>query len=96
MRRLKLWTKGDLEGLMEEERTIQQQFTVQHASQPRASEQVARKFAKLMMEGKMRTALRLIAEDSNGGGPLHLECVAGHDNIREILLKKHPPKQFPK
>ena len=50
----------------------------------------------------MRAALRLIAEDSNGG-PLQLDSQIGSDGlnttpetVREILLKKHPPKQSPR
>lgn len=48
----------------------------------------------------MRAALRLIADDSNGG-PLRLDSVidcesSNFEMVREVLLKKHPPKQPPK
>ena len=33
---------------------------------------MARTFAKLMMEGKVKAALRILAQDSNGGG---INCI---------------------
>ena len=101
-RRLRQWSEGDLEGLMKEGNTIQHQFSRQHQHQSRSAQQTARAFAKLMMEGRVRAALRLVAEDSNGG-PLQLDSQIGSDGcnttpetVREILLRKHPPKQSPK
>ena len=101
-RRLRQWSEGDLEGLMKEGYTIQHQFSRQHQNRSRSAQQTAREFTKLMMEGRVRAALRLIAEDSNGG-PLQLDSQIGSDGlnttpetVREILLKKHPPKQSPK
>ena len=59
-------------------------------------------FAKLMMEGRVKAALRLISNDNNGG-PLdvdsHVESGSSPttlETVREALLKKHPPKQPPK
>ena len=98
-RRLKLWIEGDLEDLLKEWRTIQHQFTRQHPNRPRSAQQTTRRFAKQMMEGKVRAALRLI-DDDESCGLLHLDNqVAFNDSstpsetVREILLKKHPPKQ---
>ena len=56
-RRLRLWIEGDLEGLLKEGRTIQHQFTRQHPNRSRSAQQITRRFAKLMMEGKVRAAL---------------------------------------
>ena len=100
-RRLQLWTEGDLESLLNEGRTIQRQFTQQRHSHVKSTEQTARTFAKLMMEGKVRAALRLVAENS-GGGPLSLESLVASNStsttpvtVREVLQQKHPPKQPP-
>ncbi len=100
-RRLQLWNEGDLESLVEESNTIQRQFAQNHNSSNRSAQQTARIFAKLMMEGKVRAAVRLIAED-NGGGPLPLDSLVESDGstatpetVREVLLKKHPTKQQP-
>ncbi len=87
---------------MKEGYAIQHQFSRQHQNRSRSAQQTARVFSKLMMEGRVRAALQLIAEDSNGG-PLQLDSQIGSDGlnttpetVREILLKKHPPKQSPK
>ena len=66
-RRLQQWSEGNLEGLMKEGFTIQHQFSRQHHQQPGPAKQIARVFAKLMMEGKVRAALRMIAENKNHG-----------------------------
>ena len=69
-RRLQLWKEGNLEKLMEEGHTIQHQFPQEYHHQNRSAQQISRTFAKLMMEGKVRAALRLISTD-------HIECVLG-------------------
>ena len=98
-RRLQLWLEGNIDSLMDEGRTIQLQFTRSHSTKEKSAQQTARTFAKLMMEGKVRAALRLIAED-NGGGPLHLDSLSGSnttlETVREVLLRKHPLQQPPK
>ena len=50
-----------------------------------------------MMKGKVRAALRILT-DSNGSGILPLDKVVDKDTletVRDVLLKKHPPKQPP-
>lgn len=47
------------------------------------------------MEGRVRAALRLIAEDNNDG-PLKLHSRIGSETVRDVLSQKHPPKQPPK
>ena len=97
-RRLQQWTSGDLDDLMNEGRTIQHQATRAHRNQNKDSKQNARIFAKLMMEGRVRAALRLIANDDSNG-PLCLDSLIEPNNpsnpetVREVLKKKHPPKQ---
>ena len=61
---------------------------------------MTRIFANLMMEGKVRAALRIVT-DSNGNGTLPLDKVVDPESetmetVHDILLKKHPPKQPPK
>ena len=57
---------------MDEGRTIQRQL---NRNPPRKLEDTARVFAKLMMEGKVWAALRIVT-DSNGGGTLPLDKLA--------------------
>ena len=70
-RRLNLWKDGDLASLLDEGQTIQSSLTREYSGWSSLSDQLTRKFSKLMMEGKVRAALRLIA-DNNTGQPLHL------------------------
>ena len=50
-RRLKAWKDGNLEELLQEGRTIQSKFSRSHQPRGKLSEQLARSFANLMMEG---------------------------------------------
>ena len=99
--RLQIWESGKLKQLLNEGRTIQHQLRCQLNRNPlNRQEHTARTFAKLMMEGKVRAALRMIT-DSNGTGTLPLDKVVDPDNnnvetVRDVLLKKHPPKQPPR
>ena len=94
-RRLKQWMNGDIIDLPDEGRVIQQRLDRQHRQQ--SCEHTARIFAKLMMEGKVREALRLISEDQSGGN-LSLDSHVLPDNpetVAETLLKKPPPGRPP-
>ena len=55
--RLQLWVEGKLEELIHEGCTIQEEFKRNQQSQQGDNDQTARLFAKLMMEGKVRTAM---------------------------------------
>jgi len=59
------WKKGDLESLLEECRSIQQHLvsTVHHSADTFG--RFARRFARLMMEGKLRAATRLIEDNAD-------------------------------
>ena len=97
-RRLKLWMSGDITGLLVEGCTIQQRLTTRYNRSQRTPSQMAQVFAKLMMEGKVRAALRLISEE-NGGGTLDLNSQVAphaHETVREALLKKHPSAEPPR
>ena len=88
-RRLKLWEKGDINSLVIEGRVIQSQrekrATTKNEAKPEG--QMARTFAKLMMEGKVKAALRILAQDSNGG------ILPMNNEVLEALRKKHPARK---
>ena len=97
-RRLKLWLDGKLDELLYEGRTIQQRLTQRMPPQQKSDDQTARTFAKLMMEGKVHAALRLVTEGNNGGPlPLHHPVNTCDPNsthtVYDTLLEKHPPKR---
>ena len=95
-RRLKSWAEGDIDQLLHEGRTIQRQLTSTTPRNPKQEEQSARIFSKLMMEGKVKAALRLIS-DHEKGSVLPLDNVVSTTadtpakTVRDILLEKHPP-----
>ena len=89
---MKLWVDGDLDRLLQEGRTIQQRMR-RTLQTPRSEEKLAHSFAKLMMEGKVRAALRLISKHE-GGPPLALdekvETNGKIQTVRDVLKLKHP------
>ena len=100
-RHLKLWSEGKLDDLIHEGHTIQHQLIRGQKSLQQNDEQTSRRFAKLMMEGKVRAALRLVTQ-ANSSSPLPLNNLANPNDpnstqtVRDILLEKHPPKQPPR
>ena len=98
-RRLQLWKDGNLNSLLDEGSAIQSQFDRECRGKIKPTDQISRTFSKLMMEGKVRSALRLISEGNNGQ-LLRLDNLVENGNtnnppetVLEALLKKHPPKQ---
>ena len=89
---MKLWTEGDLDGLLREGRTIQRHLP-NLPRDPKSDQQLARSFAKLMMEGEVRAALRLISR-LNGGPSLALDEKTKANgalmSVRLILKQKRP------
>ena len=83
-RRLALWEAGDLTALLAEARVIQDRLKKTSNSTKRQSDDVARIFARHMLEGKVNAALKFLSEE-NGGG-VHKVT----DKIMEDLLKKTP------
>ena len=84
---MKLWIEGDLDELLREGRTIQQSLQ-RSPRRPRSDQQLAHTFTKLMMEGKVRAALRLISKQE-GGPPIALNDTIEIDEeihtVRDIL-----------
>ena len=91
-RRLKAWKAGDITGLMREASTIQCHLPVQrNETDTEQEERLARMFSRLVMEGKMNTALRYLS-DNYQGGLLSLDerLEPSGQTVREILGEKHP------
>ena len=68
-RRLKLSTEGDIESLIAEARCIQ--ACINSRIKPTNKEEIARRFAKLMMIGKVNAALQIL---STTGSVLNIVC----------------------
>jgi hypothetical protein len=81
-RRLKLWKAGDIVSLMREIRHTQKSFT--SSKKQRSPDDVSQSFAKLIMEGKVSAALKLLDKESSTG-VLDLT-----DEVLKDLKMKHP------
>jgi hypothetical protein len=92
-RRLDLWHKGDIEELLAEGRSIQQQwFSHEQKSQPRPKQ--VRQFTNLLFLGKTKAAIDLLSRHERGS-VLSLSDVIEDKTVHEILISKHPPAQPP-
>ena len=80
--RMTLWVDGAFLLLMDEGRTIQKGLDSHRSSSNqshRNDESTARSFTKLMLEGRVREAIRLLSKNPDGG-PLSLNALAYPDN----------------
>ncbi len=97
-RRLQAWQEGDINNLVIEGRTIQHRLKKYRRTSRESEQQIGRRFAKLMMQGKVKAALRLLSDEGKGA-PLSLETqITTQEHhpattVRNELLKKHPPGQ---
>ena len=97
-RRLKAWSEGKIDLLLHEGRTIQSHLPTKPWSAKPETE-LAQKFARLVFEGKIRPAIRLLTDHSRGG-LLNLDSTVPDSSqsseqrtVREDLLNKHPKGQ---
>ena len=102
-RRLNLWLQGDIDTLLREGRCIQKHLSPP-TNQPINTEKKARIFSRLMLQGKVNAALRIISSESKGGIlSLDDRIPTGQDpdgntvwpTTRDILIEKHPEGKTP-
>ena len=96
--RLNTCANGDIDQLLHEGRTIQRQLACGPNKTSSSDGKVVQQFFKLMMEGKVKSALRLIT-DQERGDLLPLDSVVSSDGsntktVCDILLEKHPSAQL--
>jgi hypothetical protein len=82
-KRMILWEDGKFDELLREARAIQQKLK-QSTSKYDTNEHLAKTFAKLMLQGKVHAALRLLDKEA-AGGVLNL-----NENTLNDLKKLHP------
>jgi hypothetical protein len=80
-RRLKQWEASDFDGLLFETRTIQGKLPTN--SKPLNDERLAKTFSKLMFEGKVNVAMKLLDQHDTGVVKLSQSTV-------NELKRKHP------
>ena len=89
-RRMNDWREGKFIPLLKEGTTIQHRLISTHCHQSqRSSDTMARKFAELMMKGKVKKACRLMTKDGSYA-PLPLNQMIDGRSVHDILHEKHP------
>ena len=92
-RRLSLWLEGDISALLKEGQSIQDRL--KHPLPVNSeNDRRAQTFGKLVMQGKVRDAIRLLSDSSSSGVLLSTDkCQATGQSVRDVLAAKHPPGQ---
>ena len=81
-RRLQMWRDGEIDSLLEEVRFIQKKFC--SSKKPRDMEEISKKFAKMVLQGKLTVALKFLDKETNAG-VLNLS-----EDVLNELQEKHP------
>ena len=90
-RRLGLWEKGDVKNRLKEGRALQKSLASSKRDTANDSS-IARRFSKMMMERRVRSALKLPSDNSDTG-LLSLEETIDDTSgktVRDVLEDKHP------
>ena len=94
-RQLIIWKDGLIEELLDEGRTIQHQLSRLSNSNKRKPN-LTRNFSKMMFQGKIKDAIRLL-NDKGSGEVSHCDdsvpTSSGNVPVVEVLKQKHPPAQ---
>ena len=86
-RRLEIWKRGDIKGIADEVYYIQKRLKTTQRNN--SSEDQARVFAKLLLQGKVKNALKLLEEDPSYG------CLPFTETIEKELKQLHPTMAAP-
>ena len=90
-KRMDHWRAGNFEAILEEGRAIQGRLI--RSENRKGDDNDARRFAELMMKGRLREATRLLSGEN--GRVLHLDSEVDDDvTVRDILRGKHPDAQL--
>ena len=97
-RRLKIWQEGNIDVLLHEGRCIQKHLVSSRNQMP-DQKKTARIFSRLMLQGKVNAALRLLSRDDSGGVPSLDDLIPTgigqngeviQQTTRDVLMEKHP------
>ena len=92
-RRLRAWSAGEIDGLMQEGRVIQRYLTPKQNQLN--GDRLASLFSRLMLAGKTRAAIRLLSKEGQGS-VLPLDQLSDTSDpqsgtVLDALKSKHPP-----
>ena len=101
-RRLEDWEEGNIEKLIQEtlRASISLRSNINHNQAKSTNEEhTQRVFCRLIWEGKVRAAVRFLAERDKGG-VLHpddmIEVKGKNVRVRDVLIEQHPDPQEPR
>ena len=94
-RRLALWKAGDVDALMHEARSIQshrQRVARDRQTHSGGKDHAATVFARLVMQGKIKAAIRYVSEQAAGGVLSINDLLPGSSGmtVGDVLREKHP------
>eukprot|EP00117_Sycon_ciliatum_P019119 scpid50248/ scgid17443/ len=97
-RRMDMWEAGLLAELLREAQRCDNQL--QSSMSPMSNEQVQRTFNRLMLEGRVRSAVRLVTDRSSGGvldpaDEAHGKTGPLGKTVYDVLQEKHPAPRTP-
>ena len=95
-RRMDMWENGHISELLREAQRCDTQLLTSMC--PMSPEQIERTFNRLMLEGRVRSAVRLITDRCGGGvldpgGEAHGKAGPLGRTVNDVLQEKHPEQQ---
>ena len=89
-KRFALWSKGDIESLLQEGKTIQ--LRLGRLQKPKGEGELARSFTKSLHVGNVKAAVKLITEEENSGS---LPLSSMQPDGRPVKEHSHAPETSP-
>jgi hypothetical protein len=94
-RRLQMWREGHFDVLLHEAERCDSyyHFPDRHRSKKLKTDHVTKIFARLMLQGRVREAMRWISEEGKGGVLAPNHVLESGMTVLEVLQDKHPQPQ---
>ena len=89
-----MWRNDSLEELIQEAELCERKFSSNATNI--SEEQAVQVFSRLVLQGKIREAVRYITDRAENGGIFKPDDDAGKGkSVKEVLMEKHPDQSIP-